>query len=133
MEENKITIEKAIEFCIENCQKEHYIEVQNKNTKEFGTAVPTIGGDIKVFEGKDGGTDDVIYSVSEFKKKYKVTGLLDAFGKYVENIADSNKKDYIVNGNNFYSNNISQLQRKSRTDFRRLNIQKQKNRKGDAR
>lgn len=67
-------LEKAKKF-IKNFaedKSDYYMIVTNKETKQEGCAIITKDKKIAVFEGKDDGSDDKVYSQKEFKEKYKI-------------------------------------------------------------
>lgn len=53
------------------------MEIQNKNTKLYGVASITSKNKIAVWEGRDDGKDDRIYSINEFKKNYEILKLIN--------------------------------------------------------
>lgn len=70
-------LEKAKKF-IKNFvedKSDYYMIVTNKETKQEGCAIITKDKKIAVFEGKDDGSDDKVYSQKEFKEKYKIENI----------------------------------------------------------
>ncbi len=53
------------------------MEIKNKNTKLYGVASLTLENKIAVWEGRDDGADDKIYTISEFKKNYEILKLIN--------------------------------------------------------
>lgn len=53
--------------------------VKNLKKGREGTAILTAQGKIAVFEGKDDGSDDKIYSLEEFNRNYEVIRLEDEY------------------------------------------------------
>ncbi len=51
-------------------KKKLLLSVKNKNTNEYGVASYTKDDKVAVFEGRENGKDDKIYSVNYFMKNY---------------------------------------------------------------
>lgn len=64
--------------------KEVTMEIQNRKTKLYGVASLTIDNKIAVWEGRDDGKDDRIYSISEFQKNYEILKLVNEFEEEFE-------------------------------------------------
>lgn len=77
MENSRWSLEKAKKF-IKNFvgeKTDYYMIVANKETEQEGCAVITKDKKVAVFEGKDDGSEDRIYSQKEFKEKYKIENI----------------------------------------------------------
>lgn len=59
----------------EKSGKDVSMVVQNIKTEKEGVAILTKDNNIAVFEGKEDGSDDRIYSLEEFNKNYKIVRL----------------------------------------------------------
>lgn len=59
----------------EKSGKDVSMVVQNIKTEKEGVAILTKYNNIAVFEGKEDGSDDRIYSLEEFNKNYKIVRL----------------------------------------------------------
>lgn len=57
------------------------IETKRKNQEDYGIASLTIDGRIAVFDGAEDGSDDKIYTIKEFKKKYEILRLINEYEK----------------------------------------------------
>ena len=56
-------------------KSDYYMIVTNKETQGEGCAIITKNKKIAVFEGKDDGSEDKVYSQKEFKEKYKIDNI----------------------------------------------------------
>ena len=68
---NSWNLEKAKQF-IKNFvgeRTDYYMIVTNKETEQEGCAIITKDKKVAVFEGKDDGSEDRVYSQKEFKEK----------------------------------------------------------------
>ena len=59
----------------EKSGKDVSMVVQNIKNEKEGVAILTKDNNIAVFEGKEDGSDDRIYSLEEFNKNYKIVRL----------------------------------------------------------
>lgn len=59
---------------------DYYMIVTNKETEQEGCAIITKDKKVAVFEGKDDGSEDRIYSQKEFKEKYKIENIYVDYG-----------------------------------------------------
>ena len=65
---------------ISNEKTDYYIIVNNKETEQEGCAIITKDKKVAVFEGKDDGSEDRIYSQKDFKEKYKIENIYVDYG-----------------------------------------------------
>ena len=89
MENNNWSLEKAKKF-IKNFvgeKTDYYMIVKNKETEQEGCAIITKDKKVAVFEGKDDGSEDRIYSQKDFLSRNDIS-LWDKnsknYGKYVK-------------------------------------------------
>ena len=79
---NSWNLEKAKQF-IKNFvgeRTDYYMIVTNKETEQEGCAIITKDKKVAVFEGKDDGSEDRVYSQKEFKEKYKIENIYVDYG-----------------------------------------------------
>ena len=79
---NSWNLEKAKQF-IKNFvgeRTDYYMIVSNKETEQEGCAIITKDKKVAVFEGKDDGSEDRVYSQKEFKEKYKIENIYVDYG-----------------------------------------------------
>ena len=79
---NSWNLEKAKQF-IKNFvgeRTDYYMIIKNKETDQEGCAVITKDKKVAVFEGKDDGSEDRVYSQKEFKEKYKIENIYVDYG-----------------------------------------------------
>ena len=79
---NSWNLEKAKQF-IKNFvgeKTDYYMIVTNKETEQEGCAIITKDKKVAVFEGKDDGSEDRVYSQKEFKEKYKIENIYVDYG-----------------------------------------------------
>ena len=79
---NGWNLEKAKQF-IKNFvgeRTDYYMIVTNKETEQEGCAIITKDKKVAVFEGKDDGSEDRVYSQKEFKEKYKIENIYVDYG-----------------------------------------------------
>lgn len=79
---NSWSLEKAKQF-IKNFvgeRTDYYMIVTNKETEQEGCAIITKDKKVAVFEGKDDGSEDRVYSQKEFKEKYKIENIYVDYG-----------------------------------------------------
>ena len=79
---NSWNLEKAKQF-IKNFvgeRADYYMIVTNKETEQEGCAIITKDKKVAVFEGKDDGSEDRVYSQKEFKEKYKIENIYVDYG-----------------------------------------------------
>ena len=79
---NSWNLEKAKQF-IKNFvgeRTDYYMIVTNKETEQEGCAIITKDKKVAVFEGKDDGGEDRVYSQKEFKEKYKIENIYVDYG-----------------------------------------------------
>ena len=82
MTNNSWSLEKAKQF-IKNFvgeKTDYYMIVTNKETEQEGCAIITKDKKVAVFEGKDDGSEDRVYSQKEFKEKYKIENIYVDYG-----------------------------------------------------
>lgn len=82
MANNSWNLEKAKKF-IKNFvgeKTDYYMIVISKETQQEGCAIITKDRKVAVFEGKDDGSEDKIYSQKEFKEKYKIENIYVDYG-----------------------------------------------------
>lgn len=79
MKKQYLDLDKIIQKIRENQRDnlDYFMLVENKETKDIGYAVLTQDNRIKVFEGKDDGSDDKIYFRDEIKEKYRIKELIE--------------------------------------------------------
>ena len=63
----------------EKLGKDVSMVVKNLKKEREGTAILIVQDKIAVFEGKDDGSDDKIYSLEEFNRNYEVIRLEDEY------------------------------------------------------
>ena len=79
---NSWSLEKAKQF-IKNFvgeRTDYYMIVTNKETEQEGCAIITKDKKVPVFEVKDDGSEDRVYSQKEFKEKYKIENIYVDYG-----------------------------------------------------
>lgn len=79
---NSWNLEKAKQF-IKNFvgeRTDYYMIVTNKETEQEGCAIITKDKKVAVFEGKDDGSEDRVYSQKEFKEQYKIENIYVDYG-----------------------------------------------------
>lgn len=82
MKNSSWSLEKAKQF-IKNFvgeKTDYYMIITNKETQQEGCAVITKDKKVAVFEGKDDGSEDRVYSQKEFKEKYKIENIYVDYG-----------------------------------------------------
>ena len=82
MTDNSWSLDKTKKF-IKNFVDEktdYYMIVANKETEQEGCAIITKDKKVAVFEGKDDGSEDRVYSQKEFKEKYKIENIYVDYG-----------------------------------------------------
>ena len=82
MTKSSWSLEKAKQF-IKNFvgeRTDYYMIVTNKETEQEGCAIITKDKKVAVFEGKDDGSEDRVYSQKEFKEKYKIENIYVDYG-----------------------------------------------------
>lgn len=79
MKKQCLDIDKIVQYIrdkkIDNL--EYFMLVENKKTKDIGCAVVTQDNRVKVFEGKDNGSNNKIYFRDEIKEKYTIKELVE--------------------------------------------------------
>lgn len=82
MENSNWSLEKAKKFRknFVGEKTDYYMIVNNKETEQEGCAIITKDKKVAVFEGKDDGSEDRIYSQKDFKEKYKIENIYVDYG-----------------------------------------------------